>query len=52
MFTLKEVAEKLRVSYLTVYKAVQDGRIKAVKIGRDYRVTEEEVERIKKEGTG
>ena len=48
---LKEVAQMLGVSYLTVYNYVRQGRIKSVRVGRFLRVTQEEVERIMKEGT-
>jgi excisionase family DNA binding protein len=38
-YTLEEIAEKLKVSYMTVYRWVKDGKLKAVKAGKQYRVT-------------
>lgn len=47
MYSLKEVAEILKIHYVTVFRFVQQGKIKAVKVGGQWRVTEEELERIK-----
>lgn len=52
MYTVKEVAEILKLHFRTVERLVREGKIRSVKIGGAYRITEEEVERIKKEGTG
>lgn len=43
-FTLYEVSDKLKVAYLTVYRWVQDGKLKAYKIGRQYRVKKEDLD--------
>lgn len=48
MLTLKEVAKELNVHWKTVRNWALNGTIKAVKIGRQWRVSEEEVNRIKK----
>lgn len=37
-YTIKEVAEILKVAYLTVYRWVKDGKIQAYKIGKEYRI--------------
>jgi excisionase family DNA binding protein len=50
MMSLKEAASEIRVCYNTMLKYVNTGAIKAVKIGRTYRVSEEEIERVKREG--
>ena len=50
LYDLKEVSQMLGVSYLTVYNYVRQGKIKSVRVGRFLRVTQEEVERIMKEG--
>lgn len=47
MYTLKEVAKMLNVHYNTVYRYVQQGTIKAVLVGGVWRVTEEELQRIR-----
>ncbi len=43
--TVSEVAEQLRVSNMTVYRLVQSGDLPAVRIGRSYRIREEDVDR-------
>jgi excisionase family DNA binding protein len=50
LYNLKEVAEMLGVSYLTVYNYARQGKIKTVRVGRFLRVTQEQVELIMKEG--
>lgn len=47
---LKEVSEVLGLHYNTVLKYVTAGLIHAVKIGKSYRVSEDEIDRIKREG--
>lgn len=37
-YTIKEVAEILKVAYLTVYRWVKDGKIDAYKLGKEYRI--------------
>jgi excisionase family DNA binding protein len=51
MYALKEVAETLHVTYNTVYNLIKANKIKAVKIGRTLRVSQDEVDRLTKEGT-
>jgi excisionase family DNA binding protein len=43
--TVAEVADLLRVSNMTVYRLVQAGRLPAVRVGRSYRIREEDVDR-------
>jgi excisionase family DNA binding protein len=43
--TVNEVAAMLRVSNMTVYRLVQAGQLPAVRIGRSYRIREEDVDR-------
>ena len=50
MLTTTELAKALNVSLPTIFRAIYSGKIKAVKMGKGWRVSEEEVERIKKEG--
>lgn len=42
--TVAEVAAKLRVSKMTVYRQVHDGELPAVRVGRSFRVTEDDVD--------
>jgi excisionase family DNA binding protein len=43
--TVAELAEQLRVSNMTVYRLVQSGRLPATRVGRSYRIREEDVDR-------
>lgn len=40
LYNLKEVAQIARVTRQTIYNHVKSGKLKAAKIGRDYKVTE------------
>lgn len=40
--TIKEVAELLKVNKMTVYRYVKAGRIKAYKIGKEFRIDKNE----------
>ena len=42
--TVAEVAEQLRVSNMTVYRLVQAGELPAVRVGRSYRIREDDVD--------
>jgi putative molybdopterin biosynthesis protein len=37
-YTIEEVAKMLKVVYLTVYRWIQDGKLKAYKAGKQYRI--------------
>lgn len=50
LYSLKEVAEVLGVKYLTAYNYAVDGKIKTVRVGRFIRVSQDELERLTKEG--
>lgn len=41
--TVAEVAARMRVSKMTVYRMVHNGELPAVRLGRSFRVTEEDV---------
>lgn len=47
MLSLKQVADILNVSRQTVLNWVKTGYIKAVKIGRQYRIEQSEIERLR-----
>lgn len=38
LLTVKEIAEELRVSKMTIYRAIEVGQLEAIKIGRAFRV--------------
>ncbi len=37
-YSIQEVANLLKVAYLTVYRWVQVGRLKAYRVGKQYRI--------------
>ena len=41
--TVAEVAAMMRVSKMTVYRLVHNGELPAVRVGRSFRVTEDDV---------
>lgn len=43
--TVNEVAQMMRVSKMTVYRLIKQGDLPAVRIGRGYRLREEDVDR-------
>jgi len=43
--TVGEVARRLRVSNMTVYRLVKAGELPAVRVGRGYRIRESDVTR-------
>ena len=45
-YTTEEVAKMLKVAYLTVYRWIQDGKLKAYKAGKQYRVKKEDLNRF------
>ncbi len=42
--TVAEVAARMRVSKMTVYRLVHNGDLEAIRVGRSFRVTEKAVE--------
>lgn len=50
LYTLQEVANYLRVSRQTIYNYVTAKRLKASKIGKEYRVTEKDLKDFMKNG--
>jgi excisionase family DNA binding protein len=43
LLTVNEVADHLRVSRMTVYRLIKDGEMPAFRVGRSYRLREEDV---------
>ena len=50
MLTIKDVAKTLKLHEMTVYRYVVSGKIPSVKFGNTYRIREDELEKIQKEG--
>jgi excisionase family DNA binding protein len=44
LLTVSEVAEMLRVSDMTVYRLIKAGDLRALQIGKSYRLREEDVD--------
>lgn len=45
-YLVEELAEKLRVSKMTIYRYIKAKRLKAHKIGKDFRIDKQEFERF------
>jgi len=45
-FTVEEVAKLIGISYRTLLTAIKKNEIKAMKIGRQYKIPEAEVNRL------
>ena len=43
--TVSEVAQLMRVSKMTVYRLIKQGDLPAVRVGRGYRMREEDIHR-------
>jgi len=43
-YSIKEVAKKLKVAYLTVYRWIQLNKLKAVKAGKQHRISRTDLE--------
>ncbi len=46
VLTTKEAVEYLKISKKTIYKLIEEGRIKTTKAGRDYRFLKSELDRF------
>jgi excisionase family DNA binding protein len=44
LLTVREVAARMRVSNMTVYRLIQSGDLRATRVGRSYRLRERDVE--------
>ena len=42
-YTVPEVAETLKVSHMTVYRWIKDGKLGAYKLGGEFRITERDL---------
>ena len=45
LLTVADVAETMRVSNMTVYRLIKSGALAAVRVGKNYRIRESEVDR-------
>jgi len=44
LLTVREVAARMRVSNMTVYRLIQAGDLRAVRVGRNYRLRQGDVD--------
>lgn len=47
-YTPEQVADKLHFTVRTIYKLIRDEKLPASKIGREYRISEEQLDRFMK----
>ncbi|MBP8994622.1 MAG: helix-turn-helix domain-containing protein [Bacteroidales bacterium] len=45
-YTAKELAEKLRVNIMTIYRYIKAEKLKAYKIGKEFRIEEKEFQKF------
>ena len=45
-YTDRELAEKLRVNIMTIYRYIKAGKLKSYKIGKEFRVDKKEFQRF------
>lgn len=45
-YSIEEVAKMLKVAYLTVYRWIQTGKLKSIKAGKQYRITETDLQQF------
>ncbi len=45
-YTLQEVAEIIKVSYLTIYRWVQSDKITTHRVGKQYRVAKTDLDKV------
>ena len=50
VYTLQETADTLKVTKKAVYNWIKAGKLKATKLGREYRIQEQEIKRVLDEG--
>lgn len=47
-YTAQELADKLQVNIMTIYRYIKAGRLKAYKIGKEFRIERSEFEKFLK----
>lgn len=51
VYTLKELEDLLQITRRTLYNWINGGKLKAFRVGKEWRVTKEELERFIQTGT-
>lgn len=52
VYTLKEIEDLLQVTRRTLYNWIKGGKLRAFRIGKEWRVTKEALEEFTQTGTG
>ncbi len=50
-YTAKDLAEKLSVDIMTIYRYIKAGRLQAYKIGKEFRIKKDEFESFMKKAS-
>lgn len=50
IYTLQEVADILRINRQTLYNNISKGNLKLTKVGKEYRITEEQLQTLLRDG--
>ncbi len=45
-YTAQELADKLRVNIMTIYRYIKAGKLEAYKIGKEFRIDKEELDKF------
>jgi len=45
-YTIEEVAEMLKVVYMTVYRWIKQGKLKAFRVGKKYMIKKSDIEAL------
>ena len=48
-YTAEELATKLKLNVMTIYRYIKAGKLKAHKIGKEFRIPKDEFERVLKQ---
>lgn len=51
IYNIQETAEILQVTPRSIYTYIKEGKLHAVKIGREWRVTQKDIEKLLETGT-
>ena len=52
LLTVREVAARMRVSNMTVYRLIQAGDLRATRVGRSYRLRQADIDSYLDRGIG
>ena len=44
LFTVRQVAERLKRSYLTIFRAIKNGHLQTHRIGREHSITDKQIQ--------